>query len=782
MIRIGECGMGKIKRMTAGALACAVSFCTFMTSVNAEVLGSVSSQWATDMGGGAVYHHIEYTSDSVGKQTENFVEYTPNTDSVPIVVNGASVYGKRNMTSVVEYMESNNLRPLIGINADFFSVKTGIPMGYTIIDGEIYSKDAGLTDGIGFRSDGTAFIDKIGITSTLSYGGKTIEVQYINKWSQDDFGWVYMLTDDFGDTTKTNYNALYAVCTPISGSLALNTEMQLRVDEVYIYDGEIAIPDGKYVFVMDPEGYSDCVDLIANLAPGNVVTFRNSVYGAERYDWTQAAYGLSCSAGRLINNGIIGSGFEAGAAPRTAVGVKADGTVVFYTIDGRQENYSYGVQNTTLAKRMQELGCIDALNLDGGGSTTIGGWFPGTDSFMITNRPSDGAERSVANFLFLRDMREATGIPWYIEWRDYSNRNYMAGSSVQLEATKVYDSANYPMYGLENMNYSVDNTGNAQTTVDENGLITFKGDGVSYVTAYNDYYTHTWDFATYETPDDIKIYDEATGEEVYSFTIHDGEMYNVDLEAAAFVNGIQLEGYPSLFKWEVVGDVGTVNEDGQLALKDNETAFGALRVTVGNCVKEFPINVLEPSRFADMTGHWAYDIVESMADTGIITGYESDGQLIFSPDTNITREQFAAVMCKSLDIDMSEYEDTELDFTDAQDIQPWAVDYVKAMVSLGYISGNSDDNGATYYFAPSSNITRAQAFTIMSRVMIGENAFTEPAYSDSWEIPVWAYSAVGRLSALGIIKGYNDNSILPNNPLTRAEALSLVSKMMDLDE
>ena len=46
----------------------------------------------------------------------------------------------------------NGLRPLAGINADYFSFKTGIPMGYTIADGEIISKEYGGQDAVGFRS------------------------------------------------------------------------------------------------------------------------------------------------------------------------------------------------------------------------------------------------------------------------------------------------------------------------------------------------------------------------------------------------------------------------------------------------------------------------------------------------------------------------------------------------------------------------------------------------------------------------------------------------------
>ena len=57
------------------------------------------------------------------------------------------------------------------------------------------------------------------------------------------------------------------------------------------------------------------------------------------------------------------------AAPRSAIGIKNDGTIIFYTIDGRQSGHSFGLRLKTLSKRLKELGCVDAINFDGGGSS-----------------------------------------------------------------------------------------------------------------------------------------------------------------------------------------------------------------------------------------------------------------------------------------------------------------------------------------------------------------------------------------------------------------------------
>ena len=763
-----------IKKAAAALIA---SIILFNVTAYADVLGnlSTSGSWQTDMGGGAVYKHNEYTSSSVGKQTENYVEYTPNTEAVPIVVNGASVWGKRSMTSAANYMSQNGLRPLIGINADYFSFKTGIPMGYTIIDGKIYSKESGIQDAVGIRKDGTAFIDKIGISTSLSDNDKKIPIQYINKWAQDDFNWVYLLTEDFGSETHTSFDALYVICSPLSGELEIDTTMQLNVDEVFIYNGSIKIPPGKFVFVIDVDGTAEYVDMLSRLAPGDTLQLANSVYGAERYNWTEAEYAASTIGGRLINNGVKGGGFEAGAAPRTAVGIKSDGKVIFYTIDGRQTGHSYGCQLSTLASRMVELGCIDAINFDGGGSTMIGAVFPGSEQFKVSNKPSDGAQRSVANFLFLKDLRELTNDPWYVTWNMPANHNYLAGVGVSLTPTAVYDTGNYKMDGLRNVDFTVSNTGGAESTVDENGYVILKGSGKTIVSVTGRAYSKDFSFQVYEDPDELRVTDEATGRKTDSLTVPKGGMVNYDLEVGAYVNGIRLEAYPSLFRWEIDGTLGTVNEDGVVTIKDDGSGSAVLRVSAGGVRKDIPISVVKTDTFKDIAGHWAHDVIESMADKGIINGIERDGQMFFMPDSRITRIQFAAIMAKALGLDADEYSSTRLDFTDAGAIQPWAVSYVKAMVSCGYITGKSDDDGKTVYFDPDASITRAEAFAILERSLGLKNRIRLD-YADTDQIPAWAAAAFEKLAAVGVIRGFEDGSIKPNGLATRAEAAVLIDK------
>jgi hypothetical protein len=81
--------------------------------------------------------------------------------------------------------------------------------------------------------------------------------------------------------------------------------------------------------------------------------------------------------------------------PRTAVGFTANNRLIFFVTDGRQPLHSMGMTLPELAQAMKDLGCVEALNLDGGGSTTF--WVKGA----VLNKPSDGRERNVTSVLAL---------------------------------------------------------------------------------------------------------------------------------------------------------------------------------------------------------------------------------------------------------------------------------------------------------------------------------------------------------------------------------------------
>ena len=86
--------------------------------------------------------------------------------------------------------------------------------------------------------------------------------------------------------------------------------------------------------------------------------------------------------------------------PRTIVGVKADGTVVLCTVDGRQPNKDmYGMTLDELSATLLAYGCVEGYNLDGGGSTTM--IIREGKKFRTLNSPSDGSPRNDANAILV---------------------------------------------------------------------------------------------------------------------------------------------------------------------------------------------------------------------------------------------------------------------------------------------------------------------------------------------------------------------------------------------
>lgn len=113
----------------------------------------------------------------------------------------------------------------------------------------------------------------------------------------------------------------------------------------------------------------------------------------------------------LVNNGTIEDDFDnvmidtnfgnrsiQSSNPRTAVGMIEPNHFIFVVVDGRKENYSKGMTLSELAKVMKSLGCVEAYNLDGGGSSTM--YFMGR---VVNNPLGRGTERKISDILYIKE-------------------------------------------------------------------------------------------------------------------------------------------------------------------------------------------------------------------------------------------------------------------------------------------------------------------------------------------------------------------------------------------
>ncbi len=149
------------------------------------------------------------------------------------------------------------------------------------------------------------------------------------------------------------------------------------------------------------------------------------------------------SFGDIFENGHARSGLDnTTRASRTAIGIKADGTVVMLMVDGRQAPYSVGMTMAEVAASMEALGCEEAVNLDGGGSSTFATQREGependtTAGLTLRCRPSDGYERKVSNTIMVLSNAKSTGEFDHAVLTP-NNEVHTPGSTVQFAAAGV---------------------------------------------------------------------------------------------------------------------------------------------------------------------------------------------------------------------------------------------------------------------------------------------------------------------------------------------------------
>jgi len=167
---------------------------------------------------------------------------------------------------------------------------------------------------------------------------------------------------------------------------------------------------------------------------------------------------------------------------------------------------------------------------------------------------------------------------------------------------------------------------------------------------------------------------------------------------------------------------------------------------------------------SDISGHWAKDSIMKLINAGVISGYP-DGT--FKPDKTITRAEFTVMLVKALNLE------TKVGKTFTDTISHWAKDSISTAAAHGIISGYDENT-----FSPDDLITREQAAIIIARAAQLETATDELIFTDSQAISPWAKPGVAAAFNSRFITGYPDNSFRPQGNTTRAEAVSLILKVI----
>lgn len=172
--------------------------------------------------------------------------------------------------------------------------------------------------------------------------------------------------------------------------------------------------------------------------------------------------------------------------------------------------------------------------------------------------------------------------------------------------------------------------------------------------------------------------------------------------------------------------------------------------------------------YTDVAGtDWFSEAVTNMSNKGLVNGYE-DGT--FLPNNYITRAEVAKILTTYFNVTVS----TQEEMSDVP-AEAWYADVMRKAVGAGYFKGDSGSDVVTY--RPEANITRQEACVTVYRAFNWEPSGTSN-FADNGDIADWAKNAIATLVDKGVIKGYEDNTFLPAQNITRAEFCKLFDAAM----
>lgn len=282
---------------------------------------------------------------------------------------------------------AKNSGAFVAVNADFFQTSgsdsmSATPTGTLLSDGKLLSTpslDEGVCATAGIKNDNTVGFSywSQNITLTAPDGAST-KIHHINKFY--DNGGLILITSDYSGNS-------------IGGDYEIIVNSDGVVTDSFQNAGVLKIPDGSFViasntytntFLADHFKVGDKVKIDYEITPSDYTDYKMAVGGGTLLVKDGAPAEITHSTG-------IG-----GYNPRTAMGATADGkTLYIVTVDGRADN-AKGMTLSQIADFMLNLGCHNAINFDGGGSTTYVSKTIEEAEPSVKNQLSDNYQRPVS--------------------------------------------------------------------------------------------------------------------------------------------------------------------------------------------------------------------------------------------------------------------------------------------------------------------------------------------------------------------------------------------------
>ena len=278
--------------------------------------------------------------------------------------------------------QMNSPRAIATINGGYFATN-GVLLGNTKIDGLTAGTTPYIRSAMGIRADGSLIFARQTYRGVLQFNGVEVPIAGVNCERQPDSVVVYNGWQ--GATTRTNDFGVELI---VRGGV---------VTEIYRNAGNNRIPPDGFVI----SAHGNTVDFFKDVYVGDLIHFDEDYINVEHgADFNEAVHIIGAGP-TLVKGGEVyvtadaerfPNDIRVGRAPRSAVGITRYGDYIFAVVDGRQA-HSKGCTLAEWARILKSFGAVEAINLDGGGSTEL--FFKGS----LVNKPSDGKERPIADAL-----------------------------------------------------------------------------------------------------------------------------------------------------------------------------------------------------------------------------------------------------------------------------------------------------------------------------------------------------------------------------------------------
>lgn len=823
-----------------------VGICIFMQlSViylhgHAAVFDNKTSEKKNTLSPGVTHTQESYRTGSI-YEAVNLLNINLNDTYTKLAIGVPNPINSLKTTSAMAKENSYLGHRVVGATNAAFFASNGYPANLLALNNEIinygtigenYESPTQTPVAFGITKSGQAIADTFQTNVTFSVNGKSYTIDRINNQRLKNKTVLYTASRKRTGTNEWGAEIVVTKASKKTNSLYFGDKITGTVDKVTSYHtpGNSEVPSDGFVISVQNEQLA--TELSNSIKPGTPIEISIQI----EQKWQDAEFILAAGP-LLVKNGKVNISMPTNAAfvsarhPRTAVAVDATGKNVFLvTVDGRRNGHSNGTSLQDLATYLISKGAMSAINLDGGGSTTMVTSQPGTLTPRLVNRPSDSSERRVS--AILQAISVAPPGKAKLMKLNATSMDAMVNTSFRVNVTNAMDVYLNPLkLSANDINWKVEGNigkmeGNTFTATRSGTgkIIATSGDAraemkVKVIDSANaPIILNTFDSATNwnsttarakasiakSSKNEVNQIGKSALKLSYDFTtkaVGTKAAYVVAKRPLSMIGtpdhlGVWVygDGKSNWLRGNIIDGSGkrhTINFTSERGL--NWTGWKYVKATIA---KDLPlpltferIYIAQPHKtlqakgklfFSDLQAVYSNQFVQSSYVDVATTywAYPSIDKLrkkglitgypngTFQAEAPITRAEAATLIARALNLKPTKASV----FSDVKKSH-FAYNEINAVAEKDIVIGRKKTK-----FYPDGELTRAEMATILKRAYhlqgTAKLTFTDVSKKH------WAYQNIQTLIANNLTNGYPDNTFQPDKNITRAEFASLLERTM----